>query len=104
MRDLAVFTVLDTKSKSRVINSQPEGIGRLTGWDDFLAINNLGRNIEFSRWRNGRLDPFAVFQDTVFPHDDESSQFDLDMHAIIWTPNKEHILAVNHYGLVRLFT
>ena len=96
-------TVVDSNPDSRVVNAQPKGIGRVTALDDFVAINNLGRNIEFSRWGNGKLEPFAVFQDTVFPEDDEPSQFDLDMHAITWTPGKEHVFAVNHYGLIRLF-
>ncbi len=49
------------------------------------------------------LRPTGIFGDTVFPDDDEPSQFDLDVHAIVEVGDGLLVGVVNHYGLVRLF-
>jgi hypothetical protein len=71
--------LVDAHSEVGVRNSQPEGIGRIAALGDMVAWNNLGRNIVFAdrRWQ-----PVAVFGTTSFA-DDELSQYDLDVHAIL---------------------
>ena len=90
----------DSYPVSRVENSQPAGIGRVVALDRGVAWNNLGRNIVFA---DDRLRPRAVFDETVYPDDDEPSQFDLDIHAIVPLPGAGLVLALNHLGLVRAF-
>ncbi|HUZ10957.1 MAG TPA: hypothetical protein VMU76_12400 [Acidimicrobiales bacterium] len=85
---------------SRVANSQPAGIGRVAALGERAAWNNLGRNIVFS---DRGLRPRAVFDDTLYPDDDELSQYDLDIHAIVALPGADLVLALNHLGLVRAF-
>ena len=71
---------VDAHPEVGVRNSQPEGIGRVAELGDLVAWNNLGRNVVFAdrRWR-----PVAVFGTTSFAYDDELSQYDLDVHAIL---------------------
>ena len=45
----------------------------------------------------------AVFDETRFPDDDEPSQYDLDIHAILDLPGSGHIATLNHLGDVRVF-
>ena len=45
----------------------------------------------------------AIFGDTLFPEDDEASQFDLDIHAIIELADTGQIAVLNHLGSVRIF-
>ncbi len=85
---------------SRVQNSQPEGIGRLVRLGDRCAWNNLGRNVVFA---DARLRPLAIFGDTMFPDDDEASQFDLDIHAIVELAGTGQVAVLNHLGAVRIF-
>ena len=92
-----------THADSRVSNSQPAGIGRLTALDSFLIINNLGRNVEIARPSERALEPVATFQDTAFPGEDERSQFDLDMHTFLKSGDGRYLIAANHYGLARFF-
>ena len=84
-------------------------VGELpTGWhrsDRFsrqqrCAWNNLGRNVVFA---DASLRPLAIFGDTLFPDDDEASQFDLDIHAIVELADTGQIAVVNHLGSVRIF-
>jgi len=82
------------------VNSQPAGIGRLVSLGSRCAWNNLGRNVVFA---DASLHPFAIFGDTMFPEDDEASQFDLDIHAIVELADTGQIAVVNHLGLVRIF-
>ncbi len=90
---------MDSHPRSRVVNSQPAGIGRMVSLGPGCAWNNLGRNVVFA---DSSLDPLAIFGDTVFPEDDEASQFDLDIHAIVaLTGGRTAVL--NHLGMVRLF-
>ena len=49
------------------------------------------------------LRPLAIFGDTLFPEDDEASQFDLDIHAIVELADTGQIAVVNHLGSVRIF-
>ncbi len=72
--------MIDSVPLSRVVNSQPAGIGRLVSLGSRCAWNNLGRNVVFA---DASLRPLAIFGDTMFPEDDEASQFDLDIHAIV---------------------
>ncbi|MGH9080057.1 MAG: hypothetical protein ACRDYE_08320 [Acidimicrobiales bacterium] len=91
---------MDSLPLSRVVNSQPAGIGRIASYDGRCAWNNLGRNVVFA---DSSLRPLAVFGDTLFPADDEPSQFDLDVHAIIELAGSGQIAVVNHLGSVRIF-
>ncbi|MGH9918214.1 MAG: hypothetical protein ACRD6W_05000 [Nitrososphaerales archaeon] len=81
-------------------NSQPEGIGRVASFGDLVAWNNLGRNIVFA---DRQLRPLAVFAATRFRDQDELSQYDLDIHAVLAVPGGDIVLALNHLGLVRTF-
>jgi hypothetical protein len=64
------------------------------------AWNNLGRNVVFA---DASLRPLAIFGDTLFPDDDETSEFDLDIHAIVEQADTGTIAVVNHLGSVRIF-
>ena len=90
---------VDAHAEIGVRNSQPEGIGRVVDLDDLVAWNNLGRNIVFAdrRWQ-----PVAVFGTTSFPYDDELSQYDLDVHAILQLTEKGEglVVTLNHLGSV----
>jgi hypothetical protein len=99
-----------THPDSPVVNSQPAGIGRLSvfpspraGGTDRLAINNLGRNLEFARLDGAALVPTGVFASTDFPNEDEPSQFDLDFHDVLLLEEAGLALALNHHGLLRAF-
>ncbi len=91
---------MDSLPSSRVVNSQPAGIGRVVSLDGGCAWNNLGRNVVFA---DTSLRPLAIFGDTMFPDDDEASQFDLDIHAIVELADNGKMAAVNHLGSVRIF-
>jgi hypothetical protein len=91
---------MDSLPLSRVANSQPAGIGRLVPLGVGCAWNNLGRNIVFA---DTSLRPLAIFGDTVFPEDDEASQFDLDIHAIVEQAGTGTVAVVNHLGSVSIF-
>jgi hypothetical protein len=81
-------------------NSQPEGIGRVVALDDLVCWNNLGRNVVFA---DTRLRPLAVFGTTLFPGQDDPSQYDLDVHAILDVPELGSIVFLNHFGTLRGF-
>jgi len=83
-----------------VRNSQPAGIGRVVALGDLTCWNNLGRNIVFA---DRRLRPRAVFGQTQFPDQDEQSQYDLDIHAVLDLRELDLVLVVNHLGCVRGF-
>jgi hypothetical protein len=93
-------TELDSYPQSRVRNSQPAGIGRVVDLGDVCAWNNLGRNVVFASLA---FEPCAVFDQTEFPHDDEPSQYDLDVHAILDVPLAGVVVVLNHLGLLRAF-
>ncbi|TML62702.1 MAG: glycosyltransferase family 9 protein [Actinobacteria bacterium] len=63
------------------------------------AWNNLGRNVVFA---DARCRPIAVFDESVFD-DDEPSQYDLDVHAVLDLPGTGTVLTLNHYGMLRGF-
>jgi hypothetical protein len=90
---------VDAHPEVGVRNSQPEGIGRVAELGDVVAWNNLGRNVVFAdrRWQ-----ALAVFGATSFPSDDELSQYDLDVHAILRLAGegKGLVVTLNHLGLV----
>jgi hypothetical protein len=92
----------DSHAESPVENSQAPGVGRLGFIGGFLLVNNLGRNISVLRYSSGELNCVAKYAETVYPDDDEASQFDLDMHAFLRT-SRGDIAAVSHYGRVRMF-
>ena len=94
------MTALDSYPESRVRNSQPAGIGRVADLGEVCAWNNLGRNVVFASRAFG---PFAVFDQTQFPDDDEPSQYDLDVHAILDVPPAGVVVVLNHLGLLRAF-
>jgi hypothetical protein len=91
---------VDANCELGVRNSQPEGIGRVASLGDLVAWNNLGRNIVFA---DRHLRPVAVFGTTRFWDQDELSQYDLDIHALLAVPGRDLVLALNHLGLLRLF-
>jgi hypothetical protein len=91
---------MDSFPVSRVVNSQAAGIGRIASFGDRCAWNNLGRNIVFA---DANLRPLTIFGDTLFPEDDDASQFDLDIHAIVELGDSGQIATVNHLGSVRIF-
>ena len=92
--------MIDSAAESPVQNSQPAGIGRVAPLDEGCAWNNLGRNVVFA---DRSLHPRAVFADTDFPSDDETSQFDLDIHAIVDLGADGRVAVLNHLGIVRTF-
>ncbi len=94
---------IKTHPDSPVRNSQMEGIGRIEAFGNTVVINNLGRNIETCHFENGGLHRPSFYQETAYPDHDELSQFDLDMHAFLMSPDRRHLLALNHHGLVRVF-
>ena len=67
--------------------------------DGLGAWSNLGRNVVFV---GPDLRPRAAFEESVFT-DDEASQYDLDVHAILDVPGVGLVLTLNHYGMVRAF-
>ena len=90
---------IDSHPESQVRNSQPHGIGRVAALDGLGAWSNLGRNVVFV---GPDLRPRAVFDESVFT-DDEASQYDLDVHAILDLPSAGLVLTLNHFGMVRAF-
>jgi hypothetical protein len=90
---------VDAYPRSRVINSQPHGIGRVVAIDGLYAWNNLGRNIVFA---GEDYAPRAVFDESVFT-EDEPSQYDLDVHAILDIPGAGLVVSLNHLGMLRAF-
>ncbi len=94
------MTEFDSHPESRVRNSQPAGIGRVVDLGDVCAWNNLGRNVVFA---SRAFEPCAVFDQTEFPDDDEPSQYDLDVHAILDVPAAGVVVVLNHLGILRAF-
>jgi hypothetical protein len=92
--------VFDSYPRSRVVNSQPAGIGRVALLRGKCAWNNLGRNIVFA---STAFRPEAIFDQTSFPDDDELSQYDLDVHAILEISGARIVVVLNHLGLLRAF-
>ena len=93
-------SVVDSYPRSRVENSQPAGIGRVVALSHGWAWNNLGRNVVFA---SRAFRPLACFDQTLYPHDDEPSQYDLDVHAILELNRSGLIVALNHLGVLRAF-
>ena len=91
---------LDSHPVSQVRNSQPHGIGRVAEMGDLIAWNNLGRNIVFA---DRSFRPRCIYDDTAFPDEDEPSQFDLDIHAILRPTGTDLVLTLNHLGALRVF-
>ena len=90
---------VDSHPESRVSNSQPHGIGRVATRDGLCAWNNLGRNVVFA---DENFRPLGVFDESIFT-EDEPSQYDLDVHAILEIPDAGIVLVLNHLGLLRAF-
>jgi hypothetical protein len=86
--------------ESRVRNSQAHGIGRVAELGDLVAWNNLGRNIVFA---DRAFRPLSIYDETAFPAEDEPSQYDLDLHAILRPAGTDWVLALNHLGTLRVF-
>jgi hypothetical protein len=91
---------IDSVPASHVVNTQPAGIGRMVSLGGRCAWSNLGRNVVFA---DASLRPLGIFGDTLFPEDDEPSQFDLDVHAIVELGDTDQIAVLNHLGIVRTF-
>ncbi len=93
-------TGLPSAAEIGVRNSQPPGIGRVVALGDVTCWNNLGRNIVFA---DRQLRPRSVFGRTLFPDEDEPSQYDLDIHAVLDLSALDLVLVLNHLGCVRCF-
>ena len=91
---------VDAYPESRVRNSQPHGIGRVVALGGLWAWNNLGRNVVFA---DENFRPRAMFDESVFS-EDEPSQYDLDVHAILDVPGVGIVVTLNHLGTVRAFS
>ena len=91
---------MDSLPLSKVVNSQPAGIGRIVSLGSRCAWNNLGRNVVFA---DASLRPLGIFGDTLFPDDGEASEFDLDIHGIVELAGTGQIAVLNHLGSVRIF-
>jgi hypothetical protein len=91
---------IEAAAEIGVRNSQPHGIGRVAILGDLVCWNNLGRNVVFA---DGQCRPRAVFGRTLFPDQDEPSQYDLDIHAIVDLPDGDLVLVLNHFGCLRGF-
>jgi len=91
---------VDAAADYGVRNSQSEGIGRVTVVGDLVCWNNLGRNVVFA---DKRFRPLGIFGSTFFPGEDEPSQYDLDVHAILDVPELGSVAVLNHYGTIRCF-
>jgi hypothetical protein len=100
VNDLLVHHEVDAAAATGVRNSQPEGIGRVVALGDLVCWNNLGRNVVFA---DAWLRPLAIFGTTFFPADDDASQFDLDVHAILDVPELDLVVVQNHFGTLRGF-
>jgi hypothetical protein len=98
--DRLVHHQVDAAALTGVRNSQPEGIGRVANLGDLVCWNNLGRNVVFA---DPGLRPLAVFGTTLFPDDDEASQYDLDVHAILDLAELDLVVVLNHFGTARGF-
>jgi hypothetical protein len=90
---------VDSHPASRVHNSQPHGIGRVVTLRSGWAWNNLGRNVVFAA---NDLTARAVYDESSFD-EDEPSQYDLDVHAILDVADAGIVVTLNHSGLVRAF-
>src|SRR5215211_2733339 len=88
---------IDSFPASRVRNSQAHGVGRVVTLDSGGAWSNLGRNVVFV---GPDLRPRALFGESAFS-EDEPSQYDLDVHAILDLPDAGLVVALNHLGTVR---
>jgi hypothetical protein len=91
---------VDAYPESRVHNSQPHGIGRVVALDGLYAWNNLGRSVVFA---GADFRPRAVVDESDFT-DDEPSQYDLDIHAILEIPSAGIVLTLNHLGMLRAYS
>ena len=100
MSDTLTSVEVDAHPESRVHNSQPHGIGRVATLDRLFAWNNLGRNVVFA---GEDLRPRAVFDESAFA-EDEPSQYDLDVHAILDIPSAGIVVTLNHLGMLRAFS
>lgn len=100
MNTRLVYHEVDASADAGVRNSQPEGIGRVVALRDLVCWNNLGRNVVFA---DARFRPLAVFGTTLYPDDDEPSQYDLDVHSILDIPECGLVVVLNHFGTVRAF-
>ena len=92
-------TEIASHPESHVHNSQPHGIGRVAALEGLGAWSNLGRNVVLA---GPDLRPRAVFDESVFT-EDEPSQYDLDVHAVLELAGQSLVLTINHYGMVRAF-
>ncbi len=99
-RPTAEVIEIDAAAEIGVRNSQPPGIGRVVALGDMTCWNNLGRNIVFA---DRHCKPRSVFGRTLFPDQDEPSQYDLDIHAVLELPELDLVLVLNHFGYVRGF-
>ena len=90
---------IDAAADLGVRTSQPEGIGRVVALDGLVCWNNLGRNVVCA---DALLRPQAVLATSLYD-DDELSQYDLDVHAVLEISETRMVIVLNHLGTVRAF-
>ena len=99
------YLTLPTNYLSRLNNAQPHGVSRLTFYQNNLIINNLGKNLEFSKLNKNNsdynLNSKYIYDFSFFSDLSTESEFDIDMHALLL--NKNYLYALNHYGIIRIF-
>src|SRR5690349_4345835 len=90
--------VLPTNPETTFQNAGKPGINRLALIDNWLLINNIGRNHELWQMQppSHRL---MLRGTTIFPGQDIPSQLDIDLHAAFSTKDRRFLLATDHYGL-----
>jgi len=81
----------------------PIGIGHLATFRDYLVVNNIDHNSEFSLLEQSLLKPIALYDQTIYPDDSENSGFDLDIHAVLYDSFRDSLLMLNHLGRLRFF-
>lgn len=95
--------VIATDTSNHIGNNQAPGIGTVVSLDGYLIINNLGRDVEICRFNGHQLERVARISETLFAEDITASEFDFDMHAILLSPDRAHLLLLNHFGIIRAF-
>lgn len=96
-REKIGYRCVSSNAESLLRNSQEEGIGHVAAIDGRLFVNNLGRNLmEMSPGFESRV----LLNSSIY-EEDEPSQFDTDIHAILRIA--DHLYVINHFGLVRIF-
>ncbi len=96
-------TMVETNPGNSGNGLSPVGIGHLAAFDKYLFVNNIDHNSEISRLEQSLLNPAAIYNQTVYPHDLENAGFDLDIHAVFYDKERQSLLMLNHFGRLQFF-